>query len=249
MDLTLYRCHDYAYLVERWRKIARATGLKMRRFAQTGDYPLYALVSRHSPNGGIYVSAGIHGDEPAGTEALLRWAESHLEAVRSLPLVIIPCLNPWGLVHNTRLDAHHRDLNRSFHLDELPEVAGVKALIAPYRFAVALNLHEDYDAQGFYLYEVSRVTPYWGESLIDVARPLIPIDQRKRIEGRRVTVEGVVRPKLNLKRFPMIPEAVHLHQHHSDRTFTFETPSEFALEHRVRVQIALIQECICRVPW
>ena len=28
-------------------------------------------------SGGIYLSAGIHGDEPAGTEGLYQWAELH----------------------------------------------------------------------------------------------------------------------------------------------------------------------------
>lgn len=246
MDLSLYRCHDYAFLVERWRKVARAAGLRMRPLATAGGYPLYSLTSRQSPEGGIYLSAGIHGDEPAGTEALLRWAETHIEALSTLPCVIIPCLNPWGLVNNTRHDSHFRDLNRSFHLDELPEIAALKTLLAPYRFSLAITLHEDYDAQGLYLYEVARAAPHWGEALLALARPLIPIDRRTRIDGRRVTLEGLVRRRLNLKAFPMIPEAIYLHQNHSGRTFTFETPSEFALEQRVRILVMLVQECVCR---
>ena len=60
-------------------------------------------------------------------------------------------------------------------------------------------------------------------------------------------MNGLLRRKLNLKKFPMIPEAVYLHLHHAERTFTIESPSEFALDQRVRAQVAIITECIRRV--
>ena len=79
----------------------------MRRFSENGGYPLYYLEthspSAHAPR--IYLSAGIHGDESASTEALLAWAENNSETLQSLQLLIFPCLNPWGLVHNKRGDA------------------------------------------------------------------------------------------------------------------------------------------------
>src|SRR3712207_8217480 len=47
--------------------------------------------------------------------------------LRTLPLLIFPCLNPWGLVNNTRADAEGRDLNRLFHTHTAPIVNAVKA--------------------------------------------------------------------------------------------------------------------------
>jgi len=246
MDLTLFRCHDYRFLVQRWRKVARTAGLRMRPFAQAGGEELFVLSSRQSPDGGIYLSAGIHGDEPAGTEGLLRWAEANVGILKRIPCLIFPCLNPWGLIHNNRLDEAGRDLNRTFHHDEVPQIQALKALIRPYRFALSMTLHEDYDGQGLYIYEVERATPFWGEALLDIARPLMPIEGRTTIDGRRASAAGLVRRKVNARRFPMIPEAVYLHQHHSRRTFTIETPSEFALDARVQVHITLLQECVRR---
>lgn len=246
MDSTLYRCHDYAFLIRRWRKVARAAGLAMHRYASASGYDLFELRSRHSPDGGVYLSAGIHGDEPAGTEGLLRWAEANLPTLRTLPCLIFPCLNPWGLVHNSRTDEQGRDLNRLFQHDEEPTIATLKQRIASYRFQLALSLHEDYDGQGLYLYEVERATPFWGEALLDLARPLIPIEGRTLIDGRRTSKAGLVRRKIDIKKFPQIPEAIYLHLHHSERTFTFETPSEFALEQRIAVQVHLIDACVQR---
>ena len=246
MDATFFRCHDYGFLIRRWRKVARAAGLKMAPFAQASGFDLFALTSRPSPEGGVYLSAGIHGDEPASTEGLIRWAEMHCGTLRKLPCVIFPCLNPWGLGHNSRLDEHGQDLNRLFKHEHVPFIQALKAHIKPYRFSLSITLHEDYDGHGLYIYELERQTPFWGEDLLEIARPLIPIDGRTIIDGRRTSKAGLVRRKISLEKFPMIPEAVYLHLHHSERSFTFETPSEFALDQRVRVQVALVEECVRR---
>ncbi len=246
MDPTLFRCHDYKFLIQRWRKVARAARLKLQPFAEAGGHELFALTSRTAPEGGIYFSAGIHGDEPAGTEGLLRWAAANTAILRDLPCLLFPCLNPWGLLHNTRLDEQGRDLNRTFHHDGVPQIQALKVLIRPYRFTLSMTLHEDYDGQGLYVYEVERAAPFWGEAMLERARPFIPIEGRTTIDGRRAFKAGLMRRKIDPKGFPEIPEAIYLHQHHSKRTFTIETPSEFALEQRVRVQMELLDEAVRR---
>ena len=217
-----------------------------RNQEETSGYELFVLTSRKSPEGGVYLSAGIHGDEPAGTEGLVRWAEANPELLRRTPCMIFPCLNPWGLENNSRLDANGQDLNRTFQHDHVAQIQALKTLIRPHRFTLSLNLHEDFDGQGLYIYEIERCTPFWGEDLLELARPLIPIEGRTIIDGRRTSHAGLLRRKIDLKKFPMLPEAVYLHLHHAERTFTFETPSEFALEQRVRVQMLLIDECVRR---
>jgi hypothetical protein len=61
-------------------------------------------------------------------------------------------------------------------------------------------------------------------------------------------VSGLVRRKINPKRFQKLgfPEAIYLHLHHAARTFTIETPSEFALDRRVRAQVTILRECLKR---
>lgn len=246
LALPRHRAHDYRHLIQRWRAVARAAGLVMQPFAKTPDNTVYWLRSRHAAKTtAIYISAGIHGDEPAGTEALILWAERHSRELRQLPLVLFPCLNPWGLINNSRFDARHIDLNRVFHHDDEPTVRQLKQRIAGRRFSVALTLHEDYDGQGLYIYEIERRKPFWGEDLLGLAREILPTEGRTRIDGRK-SQAGIVRRKISAKKFPQLPEAVWLHLHHSERTFTIETPSEFALDQRVAAQIALIEECVRR---
>ena len=222
----------------------------MRRYAKGPEFNLYCVRGKRLPREGtIYISAGIHGDEPAGAEALVTWAEQNIETLSEFPCMILPCLNPWGLVNNRRMDQEGRDLNRLFHRNDVPVISAVKALIKPSRFDVSLMLHEDYDGQGIYLYETERAAPFWAESLIRLAQRIIPADRRARIDRRKCTKPGIVRRKVSMKTFLTIgfPEAIHLHIYHSKRTFTIETPSEFALDQRVAAHVAIIDECARRV--
>lgn len=240
------RAHDYRHLIARWRRVASRAGLRVQTIARDGGYDILALQTRAlTADGGIYISAGIHGDEPAGTEALITWAEENIACLCKLPLLLLPCLNPWGLVRNSRFDHEGRDLNRLFHAETAPTVAAVRALVRDRRFALALQLHEDYDGQGFYLYEVQRTQPHWGEALLAVASRHIAIEPRTRVDGRTFR-GGLMRRRVDRRRFERMgyPEAIWLHLDHSQRTFTLETPSEFALEDRVRAQVAVIDAAV-----
>jgi hypothetical protein len=199
-------------------------------------------------SGGIYISAGIHGDEPAASEALITFAEKYAKRLADLPLLLFPCLNPWGLRANCRYDADGLDLNRQFHRDDHPVISAVKRATAPFQFDLALMLHEDYDADGFYLYEILRERPYWGEDLLRVARRHLPTDKRKKIDGRRA-IDGLIRRRFDRRRFERIgyPEAIWLHESHARHALTTETPSEFALHQRVLTHMAVIEECVRRV--
>jgi hypothetical protein len=247
--LARHRAHDYPHLVERWRALAARTGLVMRRFATTPEFNLYYVRSRRLPReGSIYISAGIHGDEPAGTEALITWAEKNTRVLRRRPFFLVPCINPWGIVNNSRIDSRGRDLNRVFQNDSVAEIAALKRAMGRRRFSLGLTLHEDYDGLGIYIYEVQGALPYWGEALLDAARPHVPADSRPMIEDREC-VGGLVRRALDMTLFNKIglPEAVYLHLKGCQRVFTIETPSEYGLDRRVRAHVAVIEECLKRL--
>jgi predicted deacylase len=244
-----HRPHHYGALIQRWRAVARAAGVQLRRFSKAGDDPLFYLKTPAlAATGGIYISAAIHGDEPASSEALITWAEAHIQHLAEWPLLLFPCLNPWGLRNNLRLDETGVDLNRAFQLDDHPVIAALKKVVAPFELELALMLHEDYDGQGFYLYEIKRDLPFWGEDLLAVAARQIAIDPRKKIDGRNARA-GLIRRRFDRARFERLgfPEAIWLHEFHARRALTTETPSEFALEQRVRAHVAVLDECVRRV--
>ena len=246
-----HRVHHYEQLIRRWRVVARESGARLQRFAFAGDDPLFFLkTSALNLTGGIYISAGIHGDEPASSEALITWAEKHTRRLARWPLLLFPCLNPWGLRNNIRLDAGGIDLNRAFHLEEPPVIPALKKVVAPHQFDLAVLLHEDYDGEGFYLYEIMREAPFWGEALLAAAARHIAIDPRKKIDGSTARA-GLIRRRFDRARFARLgyPEAIWLHEFHARRALTVESPSEFALDRRVRAHVAVLEECMRRLGY
>jgi murein peptide amidase A len=245
----IHRAHDYRDLIRRWRFVARKARVRLTVFAQAGDFKLYYLKSPALPvDSGIYISAGIHGDEPAPTEGLITWAERNTGKLAELPLLLFPCLNPWGLRLNIRLDQMGVDLNRAFDRDDAPVIAAMRSLMQGQRFMVALHLHEDYDAQGIYLYEIEGELPYWGETLLSAARDIIPIDPRPKIDTGKART-GVIRRRLNARHYALLgglPEAIYMHRHHTTHAITFETPSEYGLDQRVAAHVAVIDAVVCR---
>lgn len=244
--LTTQRSHDYRELIRRWRRIARPAGLVLKPFLHQSSFDLFHIAPRKPRNGkSIYLSAGIHGDEAASTAGLLHWAEQNPAALAELDLLIFPCLNPWGLTHNVRLNHRGRDLNRDFQNRHIPFVREWRRVIGSQRFDLALNLHEDYDAQGAYIYELAQRPPFLAEKILKAVTPIIPPDQRRQIDTSRAK-NGIIRRKITLADFKDfgLPEAIYLHFHHADSTLTFETPSEYSLFRRVRSHALAIQSAI-----
>ena len=242
-----HRVHDYRHLIQRWRAVARSARLRFSPLAESDGYTVWQVASRKlAVSGAIYISAGIHGDEPAATEALITWAEANLDALANGQFLIFPCLNPWGLSHNNRLDADARDVNRLFHRNDIPFIRAIHDVVRDHRFQIVLTLHEDYDAVGFYLYEIARDQQYIGERILRAVSHEIPIDPRAKIDGHSSHSPGILRPRALLRRFEEIgyPEAAWLYFHHADRSVTCETPSEFALDQRIRAHIAAISEVV-----
>jgi murein peptide amidase A len=263
MTPALQHAHNYHHLIARWRCVARAAGVPLRALAKAGSYTVYFLDYRpanaSADCNGLYATAGIHGDEAGTTEGLLLWAERYLPAIskprgkakKTLPFFLAPCLNPWGLVNNRREAADGTDLNRVFDRDSHPPVGALKKVLAGRRFDLALTLHEDYDANGLYLYETSeRRRDDLGETLLAAARASgFPIDTRGTVETRRFTKPGLVRMRRRtaLAKIDIYPEAIWLYLNHTRQALTIETPSEFSLIARAQMQARLIAVCVERL--
>jgi murein peptide amidase A len=234
--------HHYLLLLRRWKEVARRARIKCRPLVTVSGLPLIYLETPASAFAEpVYLSAGIHGDEAGSTEGLLAWAEKEAANLRNWPLLLFPCLNPWGLQNNVRTDEHGVDLNRAFHTDH-PTVMAMKEVLGTRQCRVSVHLHEDYDGEGVYVYELAR-REVWGEALLAAASSIIPPDPRRKIDISRAT-NGLVRRRITRKRFADIgyPEAAWLFFEHTDHAFTVETPSEFALERRVEAHVAMLDE-------
>lgn len=189
----------------------------------------------------VYISAGIHGDEPAGplaVRALLvadRWPAG-------LELYLCPCLNPTGFAYNRRENAAGVDLNRDYRDPRSPEVrAHIAWLARQPTFDLALCLHEDWEASGFYLYELNPAgRPSVAEQVIAAVAAVCPIDRALVIEGKPAR-DGIVRPAVDLTGRPDWPEAFYLQAHKTRHGYTLEAPSDFPLATRVAALVRAVE--------
>jgi predicted deacylase len=181
----------------------------------------------------IYVSSGIHGDEPAGPLAIQRLFQMDAFPPHAW-FWCCPCLNPTGFVRGTREAASGHDLNRDYRHRETPEVrAHVAWLQRQPMFDAAFCLHEDWEADGFYVYELNPTDqPSLAKVIVDAVREVCPIDLSTRIDGREAH-GAVIRPCLDPVTRPEWPEAFYLIQNKTRLSYTLEAASDYALHVRV----------------
>jgi protein MpaA len=189
----------------------------------------------------LYVSAGIHGDEPAGPLAVRKlFQENRWPA--DLNLWLIPCLNPHGFVQNARGNEEGIDLNRDYRALKTALVrAHTVWLDARPRFALSICLHEDWEANGFYLYELNPdLQPSFADVIIREVSRVCPIDLSPVIEGRDAK-NGVICANPDLVKRPDWPEAFYLIHNKTRLSYTLEGPSDFPLPTRIHALATGVQ--------
>jgi murein peptide amidase A len=225
---------DPLALAARFEAAGAAAGFRLERFGETGGFPLIALTKRTAgPRPRIYLSSGIHGDEPAPPLALLSLLESGEFDGRAVWFTC-PMLNPVGLSRGTRENASGADLNRDYRHIATPEVqAHTRWLARQPNFDLAVCVHEDWESTGFYLYELNPdARPSLAEPMIAAASKLCPIDMSPLIEGREAK-GGIIRPHLDPLEREKWPESIYLQVNHTRLSYTIETPSSLPIETRV----------------
>lgn len=125
--------------------------------------PLIALrFSRgQAPRPTVALIGGQHGDEPAGSEALLviarQLAGRELGAVLDhVDVLLLPRANPDGAELMSRVSASGVDINRDHLLLRTPEAQAVNALLQRQRPVVVADLHE-HTVVGRYLEKFNAV--------------------------------------------------------------------------------------------
>lgn len=191
----------------------------------------------------VYLSAGIHGDEPAGPLALLELLRDGFFTA-DIHWSICPALNPSGLAASTRENSCGVDLNRDYLLRQTPEVlahtAWLDTVETPDLF---ISLHEDWETTGFYFYEINLGCEDRDRTrsiLESVAEWFMP-EPGPLIDGHDVSGPGwiyhVAEPDLP----DGWPEAIYLAKMGCPVSFTFETPSHALLAHRVAAHAAAVR--------
>jgi hypothetical protein len=229
------------------RQFAAAHGWEVDVLPARPDVELLALRRRvSSPRHRIYISTGIHGDEPAGPLAVRELLKENAWPLNA-DVWLCPCLNPTGFPLSKRECAQGADLNRDYRHQRTAEVrAHVKWLEQQPRFDVCLCLHEDWEAQGFYVYELNPDNqPSLADAMVGAVRKVCPIDPSTLIDGREAK-EGIIRPNIDPAERPEWPEAFYLFMNKTRLSYTLETPSDFPLAVRTAALVTAVKAALAQ---
>jgi protein MpaA len=195
----------------------------------------------------VYISTGIHGDEPAGPLAALRLLQEGAWP-NDAAIWLCPCLNPSGFLLKHRENSAGIDVNRDYRHFESPEArAHVDWLERQPRFDVTLCLHEDWESNGFYLYELNPDNrPSFAEKILQAVAKVCPVDTSPVIEDWPAQ-NGIIRPNINPAERPRWPEAMYLITHKTCQSYTLEAPSDFPMPVRVAALTAAVRAVLAAV--
>jgi succinylglutamate desuccinylase/aspartoacylase family protein len=227
---------------------ARANGWSIEKIPAAPKPDLLALTrwpaldARQSPH--VYISAGIHGDEPAGPLAIRQLLQEN-KWPADAALWLCPCLNPTGFALNRRENDEGLDLNRQYlqptARETITHMAWLEQLPA---FDLCLCLHEDWESHGFYVYELNPDNrPSLAEPIINRVAEVCPIDRSENIEGRPAQ-GGIIRPSVDPRSRPQWPEAFFLLTRKTRLSYTLEAPSDFPLSTRVAALVAGVRAAV-----
>lgn len=229
---------DPTDLMARFRHEALQRGFREEPFGESAGVTLSAFTRRamgRKPR--IYLSSGVHGDEPAPPAALLTALIDDTFDDRAT-WFLVPLINPVGFIKGQRENGEGIDLNRDYLSGEAREVRDhIAWLVRQPRFDLALCLHEDWEAQGFYLYELCRaLREDYCRNIRAAVTAVLPIEDGDEIDGRPVTEHGIIRPESDPALRDLWPEAIYLFKHQTDHCLTFETPTPKTMKDRIAGQ-------------
>lgn len=78
-------------------------------------HPIHAFKTDIKAQKYLYLIGGVHGDEVEGVfvlKELFQWLKNE-HSLKDLPMIVVPILNVDGYKNQTRVNAHHVDLNRN----------------------------------------------------------------------------------------------------------------------------------------
>lgn len=250
--MPLTKVRSYPELTERLIGLAeKVKGIEIRllgkiRAGET-DYPFWLMTT---PEGEakkkVALSGGIHGDEPAGVEAMLgvlAMLKKKPGLMERFHFTLLPCSNPFGYEHHTRENGSKKDLNRQYSKSRPPsEVRLIKKALDGRRFDLSIEFHEDIDTPGFYLYEIAeKPERAVAAKIVSKVARKYPINLQEEIEGAPAK-GGIISPTVasdffrrRIERGKQWPQALYLYKQGTPHLITSETPIHLDMRERVEI--------------
>jgi hypothetical protein len=223
-----------------------------------GDFYRVRIAPRGRQHTRVCLAAGIHGDEPAGIEALVRLIETG-EFPHGVAVDCFPCMNPEGAASGRREDDHGTDLNREFGELAPPEtIAAFEAATNGVAYDLYVDLHEDDRARGFYMFEsqdAEAMAPAVTEAVNSRGFELEPPDELKTLIdedgferfGTFEVAPGVASTQMTAPLESGLPAAVYMRACQGAHIMTLETPASLAFDRRVEMHLTAMRAIFAKL--
>lgn len=229
---------DIKKYADRFDHLAMQAGFHRERLAVVDGLAIPAYTRTPQSGEGqplVYLSSGIHGDEPSGPMAILELLKGGFFDDR-VKWLICPTLNPVGLTEGTRENGQGVDMNRDYLERKSVEVQAHAAWLEQQEVPeIFISLHEDWESTGFYLYEINVAgKPSAARAILKAAAQEIAPEPEEVIDDHDVREAGWIDhpPTADLPKH--WPEAIFLAERGAGVSYTLETPSSLGLMERVR---------------
>jgi murein peptide amidase A len=214
---------------------------------QNSTYPLIKIVLGKGNPRRVLISAGIHGDEPGSVESLLTFLENndYSPYMSHWEITLLPCINPYGYEYGIRENHEGKDLNRLFKEDDPPtEVYFVRSIFNT-PFELTIELHEDNESIGYYLYQkgVDAKDDELGYEILAAIKNIMPINLDNEIDGHSAN-RGIVGKDIDFSTMDWWPMALYGLSKGVTRSLTLETASHFDMKTRVNSHLTAIKTAI-----
>lgn len=207
------------------------------------NYSLIKFVLGEGNRRKALISAGIHGDEPSGTETICSFLENnrfHTYATE-WELTFLPCLNPYGYEYGIRENHEGNDLNRLFKHNSPPPEVSFAMSVFDKSYDLTIELHEDFMSPGYYLYQkgTRAEDDCLGPHILQDVKNIMPINLSEEIDGYSAN-KGVVIPENDLEAMDWWPMALYSLSKGTRRALTLESATKFSMEKRVEAHLLAI---------
>ncbi len=233
---------DYTCFTERLESL-NSPHTRIETVGVVDDYPIHRVLLKagRGVHKNILITGGIHGDEPAGPASVLRFLErDNTHLLQRFKFLILPCINPYGYVHNTRENKRGVDLNRLFEETGIVEVDLVKETIEGQRFDFCIDFHEDWEAKGVYFYEAQRDEQWIGPEIIRQIEKIGPIDGEVG-ESDLPIADGVFQVDPAWGNAGLAPYLFHFN---ADHVIICETPTSWDLDQRTSAHLTALDAAL-----
>ena len=241
------KVHSFNSVINRLKNISMdPRSIETIKTYQTsaGLNPLIKIVLGKGNSLRALISAGIHGDEPGGIESIINFLKNsnYLDYINEWEITLLPCINPYGYEFGTRTNHQGKDLNRLFKLKNPPEEVVFAQSILETDFKLIIDLHEDNESHGYYLYQtgLSKTYEKIGLEILNSLEGIMPINLETEIAGSQAD-QGIIGKELEILSMDWWPMALYGLSKGTQMCLTLETSSLFDMETRVHAHLTAIK--------